>query len=183
MVRTLQTRKVGTAKDPWRGYAEITSSYDSHNSRSEVGKLWVAWCHPSGFQMWLRSMFYLRTSMIHLPAHLSPKSPLWRWDGCGLAGTTVFTKEDNPIACAKERIRQRCYASQWRWLHMTIPTSMRVGLPITTANQGDGLMSQMGHLERAVNQRWQTDLVGSSVWRRRRWSPSSECQISKRMLN
>ena len=54
---------------------------------------------------------------------------------------------------------------------MTIPTSMRVGLPITTANQGDGLMGQMGHtsiLERAVNQRWQTDLVGSSVWRRRR---------------
>jgi hypothetical protein len=28
---------------------------------------------------------------------------------------------------------------------MTIPTSMRVGLPITTANQGDALMSQIGH--------------------------------------
>lgn len=99
MVRrcSLQTRKVGTAKDPWRwvGYAERTSSneHSSHNSRSEVGNNWVAWCHPSGFQMWLRSLFYLRTSMIHLPVHLSPKSPLWRWDGCGLAGTTVWTKE------------------------------------------------------------------------------------------
>lgn len=28
---------------------------------------------------------------------------------------------------------------------MTIPTSMRVGLNITTANQGDALMSKMGH--------------------------------------
>lgn len=40
---TLQTRKVGTAKNPWRwvGYAEITLSYEhsSHNSRSEVGNL------------------------------------------------------------------------------------------------------------------------------------------------
>lgn len=61
------------------------------------------------------------------------------------------------IACAKERVRQRCYASQWRWLHMTIPTSIRVGLPITTANQGDALMSQMGHTSILGREWWMAD--------------------------
>jgi len=182
------TRKV--ARDPWRwvGYAEITSSYEhsSHNSRSEVGNLWMAWCHPSGFQMWLRSMFYLRTSMIFRP--LEPEVTTMKMRRLWSGRNNSLHQRENPIACAKERVRQRCYASQWRWLHMTIPTSMRVGLPITTANQGDALMSQIGHTSIRQREWWisagrQTSWDLQSGEEEDDHQGSSECQISNRMLN
>ena len=41
-------------------------------------------------------------------------------------------------------------------LPISLSISMRVGFPITTANQGDALMSQMIHtFLLVVNQRWQ----------------------------
>lgn len=71
--------------------------------------------------------FYLRTSMIHLHVHLSPKSPLWRWDGCGLAGTTILTKEitrslvqNREIESGKDAMRH-CYG---RVLHITISINL-----------------------------------------------------------